>query len=108
MDINRISSSKVVVLIGLLIIVVIDSSSSGSGVVVCYGTALNDAESLVVTRVQVLGSYLQHLGGEEVLVRWAKGKWLINRPPNLSLITLSPWNGPDFTGRCATTRGSNF
>ena len=54
MDINRISSSKVVVLIGLLIIVVIDSSSSGSGVVVCYGTALNDAESLVVTRVQVL------------------------------------------------------
>ena len=43
------------------------------------------------------------------LVRWAKGERLTNRLPSLSLITLSPpWNGPDFTGRRATTRGSNF
>ena len=45
----------------------------------------------------------------EVLVRWAKGTRLTNRLPNLSLIIIPP-PGTDriFTGRRATTRGSNF
>ena len=29
----------------------------------CYGTALNQAESPVITWVKVLGSYVQYLGG---------------------------------------------
>ena len=65
----------------------------------------------MVAAVSCARSHLvpSHVNGEmlttpyvKVLVRWATGKRLTNRLPNLSLITFSPLERTGYTGRRAT------